>query len=204
MDFLAYVARRANNLATKGHTLLVRRRFRRLDSHLDRRVDVTNPQYISIGRGVSIRPYTWLYAITNDRDRLGVFRPSIEIGDYCSIGRFCHITASNRVQIEDHVLIAEGVFIADNIHGYEDIAVPIIEQPLVSRGPVVIGSGTWVGNGARIMGTVRIGRNCVIGANAVVTKNVPDYCVVVGVPGRIVRRYDATAQQWVSDNSALT
>jgi acetyltransferase-like isoleucine patch superfamily enzyme len=196
MGILASGSQRIRNLKVKAYTLSVRHRFRQLNSHLDPRVDITNPQFISIGRGVVIRPYTWIYAITNDRGHRGVFNPSIQIGDGCSIGRFCHLTCSNQVVLEDHVFITEGVLITDSIHGYEDITTPIIEQPLMSLGPIIIGCGSWIGNGARIIGKVRIGRNCIIGANAFVNKDVPDYCMVAGVPGRIVKQYDPTARQW--------
>ena len=51
-----------------------------------------------------------------------------------------------------------------------------------------IGNNVTIGAGAKVLGNITIGNNSVIGANAVVVKNVPDNCVVVGVPARIVRR----------------
>ena len=39
-------------------------------------------------------------------------------------------------------------------------------------------------------------KNCVIGANSVVTKNIPDYCVAVGAPARIIKRYCLDTQEW--------
>jgi acetyltransferase-like isoleucine patch superfamily enzyme len=203
MDLPGYAMRRARNLYFKTYTLLVKHRFRALKTHLDPRVEITNPQFVSIGYGAIIRPYSWIYAIRGDREVKDVFIPSIEIGNYCSIGRFCHITASNQVILEDYVLIGEGVLIADNIHGYEDIKTPIIRQALVSRGPIVIGNGTWIGNGARIVGKARIGRNCVIGANAFVNRDVPDYCMVVGIPGRIVKRFDSKLECWLAVDEPL-
>ncbi len=203
-DIGVYLLKRVRNFHCKINTALVRHQFRRLESHVDPRAEFTNPGFISIGCGVSIRPYTWIYAITDDWDRKKVFAPSIEINDYCSIGRFCHITAANRVVLEDHVLMGEGVFIADGNHGYEDVTKPIIHQPYVALGPVVIGAGTWIGNGATIVGKVRVGRNCVISANAFLNRDVPDYCVVAGVPGRIVKRFDQVAGGWVLVDEPLT
>ncbi len=52
----------------------------------------------------------------------------------------------------------------------------------------VIGDNVYVGAGAKILGPIRIGNNVVIGANAVVTQDVPDNCVVAGVPGKIIKR----------------
>jgi serine O-acetyltransferase len=51
-----------------------------------------------------------------------------------------------------------------------------------------LGNHVVVGAGAKVLGRVRVGNNVVVGANAVVVKDVPDNCVVVGVPARIVRR----------------
>ena len=51
----------------------------------------------------------------------------------------------------------------------------------------VIGDDVEISAGARILGPVRIGNNVIIGANAVVVKDVPDGCVVAGVPARIIR-----------------
>lgn len=52
----------------------------------------------------------------------------------------------------------------------------------------VIGDNTVISTGAKILGEVVVGNNCVIGANAVVLSDIPDNCVVVGVPARIVKR----------------
>lgn len=198
MAVIDSVIRRSRNLFFKAYTWCVRHRFRSLQTYLDPRSEITNPHCISIGYGAIIRPYVWIYAITDDHGRKGAFAPSIEIGNYASIGRFSHITASHSVKLEEYVFVNEGVLITDSIHGYHDIGTPIIKQPLISRGPVVIGSGTWVGNGAKIIGPVRIGRNCVVGANAFINRDVPDYSMVVGVPGRIVKRFDTESQKWVA------
>ena len=57
-----------------------------------------------------------------------------------------------------------------------------------SKGPVTIGNDVWIGRGARILSGVSIGDGAVIGANAVVARSVRPYAVVVGNPGREIRR----------------
>ncbi|WP_368008045.1 hypothetical protein [Laspinema palackyanum] len=49
-----------------------------------------------------------------------------------------------------------------------------------------IGKGTWIASGAIILGGLTVGNNAVVAANAVVTKDVPDYAVVAGVPAKII------------------
>ena len=51
----------------------------------------------------------------------------------------------------------------------------------------VIGDNVEIHSGAKIIGPVRIGNNVIIGANAVVTKDIPDNCVVAGIPAKIIK-----------------
>ena len=63
---------------------------------------------------------------------------------------------------------------------------PVMDCPL-KYAPIVIKDGAHIGIGSIIMPGVTIGKGAVIGAGAVVTKDVPDYCVAVGVPARVVK-----------------
>ena len=63
---------------------------------------------------------------------------------------------------------------------------------------IEIGEGTWIGINAVIVGNIRIGKHCVIGANSVVTKDIPDYCVAVGIPVRVIREYNRVSKKWES------
>lgn len=94
-------------------------------------------------------------------------------------------------------MIAGNVTIVDNNHGYEDITIPVFKQELKSNGEVIIDEGSFIGMGARIMPGVKIGKNCVIGANSVITKSIPDYSVVVGIPGKIIKRFDMEKREWI-------
>ena len=87
------------------------------------------------------------------------------------------------------------MYISDNLHGFSDITIPILEQPIIQNGEVEIGDGTWIGENVCILG-VKIGKNCVVGANSVVTKNIPDYCVAVGAPAYIIKRYCFDSKEW--------
>jgi len=64
--------------------------------------------------------------------------------------------------------------------------VPIGRQ-LGPRDPVSIGSGSWIGHGAVILPGSRVGRNVVVAAGSVVRGEVPDHCIVGGVPARVIR-----------------
>jgi acetyltransferase-like isoleucine patch superfamily enzyme len=142
-----------------------------------------NVHNIQIGDDVIVSRYAFLLTLQVDDSVI----PRILIGNGCRIGHLNHIASVHEVQIGANVLTADRVFISDHSHGFSDISVPILQQPVVSKGPVSIGDGTWIGENASVI-SCRIGRNCVIGSNAVVLSDIPDYCVAVGAPARIVRR----------------
>ena len=57
-----------------------------------------------------------------------------------------------------------------------------------SKGDVVIGNDVWIGYGANILSGVKIGDGSIIGANAMVTRNVEPYSIVVGNPGKVIKK----------------
>ena len=101
----------------------------------------------------------------------------VYVGPYCSIG---DVTLEDDVLVGSHVSITNG----SAQHGFERVDVPIREQP--GRWPrVTIGRDSWIGDRAVVMADV--GRHAVVGAGSVVTRPVPDFAVVVGVPAKVIR-----------------
>ena len=68
------------------------------------------------------------------------------------------------------------------------VGVPVMDLPL-TYAPIVIEDGAHIGIGSIIMPGVIIGKGAIIGAGAVVTKDVPPYCVVVGVPAKVIKTF---------------
>jgi acetyltransferase-like isoleucine patch superfamily enzyme len=147
---------------------------------------VTDPLAVAVGEGVYLSEGVWLNA---KRSRSGGI--SLTIGNGCYIGRFCHINALEDVVFEPAVLIADRVFISDEEHRYEDLDRPIIEQGTWFKGPVRLRSGCWIGESASVLPGVTVGRHSIVAAHAVVTRDVPDYAVVAGIPARVIKRLDA-------------
>jgi len=116
----------------------------------------------------------------------GYFYGKTTIGDQVFFQDNCHISVHEELTIGDYSIFVEGVSIHDENH-----IVAASSDPIGDRGFVVksisIGRNVWVGAKATILPGVHIGDNAVIGANAVVTRDVPAYTVVAGVPARMIR-----------------
>lgn len=147
---------------------------------------------IYIGNYVNIAYKTWLAAIPHT----GAKTCELIIGDGTCIGNFNHIYATNSIVIGKNVLTADKVYISDNLHSYDDVTLPIMNQPIKQIAKVIIGDGTWLGENVCVIGA-KIGMNCVIGANSVVTKDIPDYSVAVGTPARVIKRYCFEENKWL-------
>ncbi len=150
---------------------------------------VWNPQHIHLGSNLWIGDKVWLAVSSNRSDS------KLVIKDKVRIGRFSEIYALQSIILEDGVVAAENVYISDNTHAYNDINRFIRDQEVEYTGEVVIGSGTWIGRNVCII-SCTIGKNCIIGAYSFVKQDIPDYCVVVGNPARIVKRYNPDTQNW--------
>ena len=156
------------------------------------------PSAITMGKHVYIGRNGRIEAIKKYNDVC--FQPHVILHDRVSIEQNIHLTCAERIEIGANTAIAANVTITDINHPYEDISLPIERQDLEVR-PVFIGEECKIYNGSVILPGVHIGKHCVVGANSVVTRDVPDYCVVVGAPARIVKQYDFNTNKWLSTAS---
>ena len=82
------------------------------------------------------------------------------------------------------------VTITDNSHGkntsYVEFQLSPCKRNIYSKGPVIIEDNVWIGDKATILAGVKIGFGSIVGANSVVTKDVPPYSIVGGVPAKIL------------------
>lgn len=145
---------------------------------------------IYIGKHVSISYKAWLAALPLTGKTVQLI-----INDYTIIGNFAHIYATKSIIIGKNVLIADRVYISDNLHGYNDINIAIMKQPIVQKKSVSIGDDSWIGENVCIIGA-SIGKHCIVGANAVVTKDIPDYSVAVGNPAKVIKQYNSDNKCW--------
>ena len=108
----------------------------------------------------------------------------VVIGDHTRIGLHC--TVIGPVTIGNHVNLAQGITVSALNHNFEDTRLRIDEQG-VNTSEIIIDDDVWIGANAVITAGVHIGRHSVVAAGAVVTKDVPEYSVVGGVPAKVIR-----------------
>lgn len=97
-------------------------------------------------------------------------------------------SAPELITIGKDVWVTRGVMILchqRDLQAYE-VGKPVMDCPQVYK-PVIINDGAHIGIGAIIMPGVTIGKGAVIGAGSVVTRDIPDYCVAVGSPARVIK-----------------
>lgn len=122
----------------------------------------------------------------------------ISIGEHCFVGTQSRIWAADYVEIGNRVLISHNVNIHDHISHPLDARlrhqdfIDIFSKGLQDDSPInekgiKIGDDAWIGFNAIVLRGVTIGKGAIIGAGTIVTKDVPDYAVVVGYPQRIVK-----------------
>lgn len=110
----------------------------------------------------------------------------VSIGNNVTITRDVILDGHGGLEIGDYVMVAPGVSIITAAHGFSRLDIPMMYQDLTFN-KVVIEDDVWLGLRAVIMPGVRVGRGAVVGACAVVTKDVPPYAVVVGVPAKVIK-----------------
>jgi len=133
----------------------------------------------------------------------GVFQQSgLSVGNHTFVNYGCFISGTLEfpVRIGNYVAMAPDVFITTRNHVLDGAAIglppplchdrSVIEayESLGKKGPVTIGNDVWIGCRACILPGVTIGDGAVVGAGAVVTRDVPPYTIVGGVPAKPIRQ----------------
>jgi len=138
--------------------------------YLDRNVHIYRWSIVELGKGegcLKIGPNTYIQSGCI----LNAFVGSIIIGANCMIAPRCALTPYQ--------------------HDFTDTGRPMREQPLTSRGDIIIEDDVWLGLNVCVMDSVTIGKGAIVGAGAVVTKDIPPYAIAGGVPARVIRFREA-------------
>ena len=124
---------------------------------------------VKIGKGSTIHTYCRFYNPKN-----------ISIGKDSIVGEFCVLDGRDKLTIGNHVDIASGVMIYNSEHDMNDRYF----SPIIA--PVEIDDYVFIGPRVIILPGVKVGKGAIVAAGAVVTKDVPPFAVVGGVPAKII------------------
>ncbi|HQI42020.1 MAG: N-acetyltransferase [Ignavibacteriales bacterium UTCHB2] len=140
---------------------------------------------VEIGEGTKI----WHFSHIQSGSKIGkkcVLGQNVNVGNNVSIGNYCKI--QNNVSIYEGVTLEDYVFCGPSMV-FTNILDPRCKYPQVGVEFYVrtlVKEGASIGANATIICGNTLGKHCMIGAGSVVTKNVPDYALVIGNPGRVV------------------
>ena len=118
-------------------------------------------------------------------ERKARFTTQCELGSNSGIGRQAYI--SGKVIIGKDVMMGPECIIMTTNHETSDLTKPMCTQGVTKEKPVVIGDDVWIGTRVTILPGVHIGSHSIIGAGAVITRDVPEYAIVGGVPAKIIK-----------------
>jgi len=113
----------------------------------------------------------------------------LQLGDACFVGDQCLLDLAEGIRLGDQVTLAERVLVLTHMNvGYRDH--PLQAHFPAKAEPVTIGHGAFVGASVTLLPGVRVGARSFVAAGSVVTGDVPEGCLVAGVPARIVRKLE--------------
>lgn len=127
---------------------------------------------------------------------------NIYLGDNVSINMNCTFVDCNKIEVGNNVMIASNVQIYTATHPIE-LKERLTNDWTLDSGkhfcqvyalPVKIGSGCWIGGGVIILPGVTIGEGSVIGAGSVVVKDIPENCLAVGNPCKVIRKINGESR----------
>jgi len=140
---------------------------------------------VEIGEGTKI----WHFSHIQKGSKIGrncVFGQNVNVGNNVTIGNFCKI--QNNVSIYEGVTLEDYVFCGPSMV-FTNILDPKCKYPQAGSQfyvTTLIKEGASIGANATVVCGHTVGKHCLVGAGSVVTKDIPDYALVIGNPGRIV------------------
>lgn len=146
-------------------------------------VSVERGGTLSLGDRVCIQDYSRIFVAGGG---------SLRIGDSTFIGRNCEISAAREFLIGDRCAIAAYCTLIDTDKDLNEPWTPWDSARPV-REPIRVEDDVWLGYKVTVLKGVRLGRRCVVAASGVVTRDVPAFALVAGVPARVIRRLPAAA-----------
>ena len=138
---------------------------------------------VQISRGIEFGRKTTVHRYS----RIIIGNGRLVMGSECNIQSFTILAMGDaHMQIGNHVRIGPNCNLLAADHEFTDRDTPIIRQRMVSKG-LRIEDNVWIGANCVVLPGLTVGTGSVVGAGSIVTKDVPEFAVVVGNPARVIR-----------------
>lgn len=175
--------------------------FHQFRGGIDVSSKILGKKYLNVGKNFCGGRHLWLEAVTEYSGQH--FHPMIVIKDNVSLSDFNHIGAVNYVEIGNNVLFGSKCYVTDHNHGIysgeksqSNPDIPPGKRPLTHDQKVIICDNVWLGDNVTVLPGVTIGKGSIIGANSVVSKSIPAYSIAVGVPARVIKKWNFRSKRW--------
>ncbi len=107
---------------------------------------------------------------------------SIVLDDFCNVSASCTLLSETEIRLGRFCFLAGDCYlVAGGNHSFLDVSTPMMFQPSISKGGILIGEDVWLGAGVIVLDGAAIGRSSVVGAGSVVTGPIPEYSFARGV-----------------------
>ena len=97
-------------------------------------------------------------------------------------------TFSGDIHISEYVFMGHNVSILTGTHDYTKKHEERMNSAPITGGDVIIGKGVWLGSNSTVLGPCKIGENSVVAAGSIVTKDIPKYVLVAGIPAKVIKK----------------
>lgn len=171
----------------------------------ERHVRIIHGSYISAGNKLNLEEGCEVVGVSKqgvvfgDRCTVGryaVIRPSnvlldeagegLRLGNNSNIGAYSYIGCSGFIEIGNNVMMGPRVNLMAENHNFSETYIPMKVQG-VTREFIKIEDDCWLGVGSTVLAGVTVGKGSIVAAGAVVSKDVPPYSIVGGVPAKIIK-----------------
>lgn len=168
-------------------------------------VKIRQMRMVSVGRNFKAEDFCEIQGLSDHGvsfgdnvtvGRMAMIRPSgyysvdvghgLSVGNNSAIGAYSYIGASGRISIGSNVMLGPRVTMSSENHVFQDRTKTIKEQGVTRRG-IIIEDDCWIGSGVTLIDGITVGTGSVVAAGAVVTKDVPPFTVVGGIPAKVIK-----------------
>jgi acetyltransferase-like isoleucine patch superfamily enzyme len=167
-----------------------------------RNLTIRHPRKISIGNNTSVDENVVLDAKGIDNEGIVIGEHviigrntilsckggSIHLDDYTNISANCSLLSETKINLGKYCFLAGHCYlVAGGNHRFERTDIPIMFQPSLDKGGIMVGEDVWLGASVTVLDGVSIGKGSIIGAGAVVRESLPDYAIAAGIPAKKIK-----------------